>query len=181
VPQHRFRASRIIINQQRGHLAIMGKRPYLWKIRQDVTNDDGAVVHHEEVLTVLHNPIFSQVVSVDVGGQVIVWELGDGRQSFAFRIAHPTDHTDSTPVGLTSAILDYSSRFLIVGFLNGDILTYNFQSGLSHNQFVSSADPLARTKQVLSVLFELCLPHCTGTHAATHAATHCNAPYCTTR
>jgi hypothetical protein len=80
-------------------------------------------------------------VSVDVGGLVLGWELGDGRVSYRFRLAGAAD--DGREVDVSCAALDAGQREVLVGHANGRVLAHNFNSGtLAARYLCGSASPV---------------------------------------
>jgi WD40 repeat protein len=139
VTKHRFRSQCILLNEARGHLVICGKRPYVWKIREEERTAAGAVVHLRPSVAVLHNDFFSQLVSVDVSGLVNTWELEDGTQSASYRVSIGTPTDEQNKEEVTIAVLTPTKRCILLGFSNGRIISYNLQTGLPQNEFVTSA------------------------------------------
>ena len=58
----------MLLNEFRGHLAIMGKRPYIWQIKEEDRGSSGAVLHQHNLVAVLFNDMFQQCVTIDFSG-----------------------------------------------------------------------------------------------------------------
>lgn len=145
VTKHRFRSQCILLNEARGHLVICGKRPYVWKIREEEKTASGAVVHQHPSVAILHNEYFSQLVSVDVSGLVNIWEMADGIQSASYRVSVGPTKDEQHTEEVTVALLTPTKRCILVGFSNGQLFAYNLQTGLAQNEFVTSATSIDRS------------------------------------
>jgi WD40 repeat protein len=136
VTKHRQRSQLMLLNELRGHLAICGKRPYIWKIREEEKKADGAVMHDTALLSVIYNDLFSQIITVDYAGLVGIWEIQTGQQCFSFRITEK--FPDGSQVSITAAILDPIKRCVALGLANGKIVTHNCQNGVAVNEFLTA-------------------------------------------
>jgi WD40 repeat protein len=136
VTKHRQRSQLMLLNEHRGHLAICGKRPYIWKIREEEKKADGAVMHDAAILAVIYNDLFSQIITVDYSGLVGIWEIHTGQQCTSFRITEK--FPDGSQVSITAAILDPIKRCVALGLANGKIVTHNCQNGIAVNEFLTA-------------------------------------------
>jgi WD40 repeat protein len=152
VTKNRFRAECIAINTFRGHIAICGKRPYVWKINEEEKTVTGAVIHQTQIITVIYNSLFNQIITAEVSGLVSVWEVISGRQSYFFRTKE--QNKDGAPDDVSVAILDPLKRCLFVGFASGRIKSYNLHNGVATNEFFTAADVTKRTEYpIVGMLF----------------------------
>jgi len=151
VTKHRFRSQCILLNQARGHLVICGKRPYVWKIHEEEKTATGVVLHRHPPLAILFNDFFNQLVSIDISGLVNTWELADGSQSSSQRVSLGGPTNESRRDDVTVALLTPTKRCILVGYSNGQILSYNMINSSAQNEFLTavsqedrSANPIAR-------------------------------------
>ena len=150
VTKHRQRSQLMLINELRGHLVLCGKRPYVWKIREEEKKADGAVLHDTGLIAAIYNDLFSQIITVDYSGLVGIWEIHNGQQCFAFRINQK--FADGSHVSISAAILDPIKRCVAIGFTNGKIVTYNTQNGSAVNEFITAENAALRSTQPITSL-----------------------------
>jgi len=81
------------------------------------------------VTKVLFNPKFFNVISVDEGSNVIIFDLITGKMEFRFYEAHGTQR-------ITSATLDISGRRLLTSSVDGVIKMWNFSNGAMLSEYV---------------------------------------------
>lgn len=92
-----------------------------WNVKKAAKLDDAS--HNSPLCSALYNSNFSLVVSGDESGNVIVWHIETGAQAFRF-----TDSGKNSSK-LTSMCFDDGGRRLIVGYHNGYVKDWNFNSG----------------------------------------------------
>ncbi|KAA6383291.1 MAG: hypothetical protein EZS28_021182, partial [Streblomastix strix] len=77
--------------------------------------------HEGEIVSVIYNNQFEQLITVDLKGVINVWGVRTGRNLIRFRAEHSG--------GISSVCLDASGRRLITGGMEGMVKIYNHNRG----------------------------------------------------
>jgi WD40 repeat protein len=130
-PENRVTAMAMDLDNQ---LVLTGtNRLHVWQSRAAQIKEHRA--HTVALCGALYNSEFGQVVSCDENGTVCVWLAGTGELSFRFQAHHSGSNVNAK---VTSMCFGPAGRRLVLGYHDGTLAIWNFNSGECLCRFVDS-------------------------------------------
>lgn len=118
------RPATMAYDQARRRLITCSRRPYSWRVNPRILLPSSETTHRSEIVAVLLNRVFGQLVTVAEDTETCVWRVGTGRKIFSY---FDTDREEDAP--LSCAVFDEAGRRLVTGDHQGIVRIWNFNNG----------------------------------------------------
>ena len=118
------RPATIAYDPTRKRLITCSRRPYSWRVNPRILLPSSETTHRSEIVAVLLNRVFGQLVSIAEDTETCVWRVATGRKIFSY---FDTERDEDAPI--SCAAFDEAGRRLITGDHQGVVRIWNFNNG----------------------------------------------------